>query len=792
MTEPSVVADRFDISGMHSYRQLLLGIRGSSWTQNQTLVKGMTVSHPAGDGALVFPDLSVMESIIYRVGDSPQRHTGAGGHFEFIPKLGGEELHGQARLFFQGGALQNSNVIERYREFGITESDERWKHFLNGGFQIGGPLASSRWTYFTGVSIRDAEKQIRNHDSPVSGTAAQETFNLDGELSPRDRFAFYGALQQRREPQAEASPQVTRESSVRQYQSYRQSHVLWTRAMSSGLLEVRLGTAHSRLDARFNENAAGQSEEDLFPGYVVDGVFPRLLESDRELFDMLSNTRRGAAPLVSPFDAGVWEGAANYSRALQGRGIQHRLSMGASFHNASLTQSSDAMGGVNLLFFQGSPYAVRLLNTPVKTRDRIRQLELHALDTLSLSRVSFTFGVTSDFSEGASSLDSGGSANSARWSNVGGRAGVAFRVMSRRPLVLRAGLARIFDQPTVHAWNASNSEGLGVRLFSWNDINGDRLFQSEEAGTLLKVSGSPYTRLDPDLRNPVTSEFTLGLTQSGLWKFTFEVFGFRRTTQRLMSLVNEGVPFSSYSAVQAVDYGQDAISGTEDDRIITVYDQKPETLGQDRYLLTNPEGFSSHSEGMELKLRFSASRVQADAAVTRYRAVAATAPGISAQQNDTSALLGVFDDPNKAIFARGSTYFDRGTLGRLKATLDLGWKLKASLIGSYQDGLPYSRVMVIEGLHQGLVGVLTTQRGPGEAGSVIGSMTTHYETLDIRVSRAFALKKGRLTASLDVFNVRNLSLPAVEGDTTSGTEKWRFPVRFQTPRSLQVGLRYDW
>jgi hypothetical protein len=178
--------------------------------------------------------------------------------------------------------------------------------------------------------------------------------------------------------------------------------------------------------------------------------------------------------------------------------------------------------------------------------------------------------------------------------------------------------------------------------------------------------------------------------------------------------------------------------------------------------------------------------------VTRYRAVATTAPGSSVYQNDTSAFLGVFDDPNNAILARGSTFFDRGTLGRLTATMDLSWKIKAAVIGSYQDGLPYGRVAVVQGLNQGIVGVRATQRGPGEAGSEVGPMTTHYETIDVRLSRVFALRRGSITASVDVFNVRNLSLPTVEADTTAVTEKWRVPVRFQTPRSIQIGLRYDW
>src|SRR5262249_48718706 len=149
-------------------------------------------------------------------------------------------------------------------------------------------------------------------------------------------------------------------------------------------------------------------------------------------------------------------------------------------------------------------------------------------------------------------------------------------------------------------------------------------------------------------------------------------------------------------------------------------------------------------------------------------------------------------DPNKAIFARGSTFFDRGTLGRLWATAEPGWRLRATVIGSYQDGLPYSRVLPIRGLNQGVIGVLTTQRGPGGAGSTIGPMTSYYETIDVRLMRSFVLNKGTLAGTLDVFNLLNTSQPLVEANVTSLTQYWRVPLRFETPRSLQLGLRYSW
>jgi hypothetical protein len=165
---------------------------------------------------------------------------------------------------------------------------------------------------------------------------------------------------------------------------------------------------------------------------------------------------------------------------------------------------------------------------------------------------------------------------------------------------------------------------------------------------------------------------------------------------------------------------------------------------------------------------------------------------MSALENDTSALLGAFDDPNKAIFARGSNYFDRGTIGRFWVISQIGGGIRWSAIISYQDGLPYGRYLPVKGLNQGLIGVLTTQRGAGEAGSAAGPMTTHYQSVDMRLSKDFPLGPGKIAGTLDVFNLPNFALGLVQTDVTAPTQYWRVPLRFETPRSLQLGLRYQW
>jgi len=791
-TEPSVVAERYDVGGMHGLSQFLIGVRGSSWTQNQTTLNGLTINHPAGDGSLLFPDMTTMEAIVYSVGDSSSQHSGPGAHLSFMSKHGERELHGQIHSYLQAGALQNVNVTKRNRFFGITESDERWRHFIDSGIQLGGSLGHLPWTYFGSFTNRNMEKRIRNHMLPVSANANLSMFNLQGQISPRDQFGVDWSMQRLREPESGASPQVTREASVDQEQNYSVFQGAWTRRYSErSLFDVRLGLTLGGVDSKLQENSQNQSREDIFPGYALWGVPDE--QDFLYMVSLLSNTIKGSAPLVTSYDANVFEASAIYSMARSGFwNSNHKISLEARYDRRALTQKQDSVENVNLLFFEETPNSVRLLNTPMESRDRVDQLELHASDHVSFWRLSIGLGITVGSSRGMNLLSSGESANTLHWTDIGGRAGIAFRAMNRFPLTLRAGFAHISNQPITSTWNAVNPEGLGVRLFAWDDINGDEQFQPGENKQILKVYGSPYARLDPDLKNPRTSEIVLSLTQSGVAGLTFQAFGYRRREHNLHSLINKGVPFSAYSPVQVFDPGIDGIVGTNDDMFVTAFNQDASTLGQDRYLLTNPDGMNGFSEGFELKLNFSSRRIQAEGSITHYRAVASTGPGILARENDTSALLGVFDDPNKAIMARGSTYFDRGTLGRVWAAAELMWNMRWAMIVSYQDGLPYSRYLPVKGLNQGVVGILTAQRGPGEAGSTPGLMTSHYETIDVRLAKDFVLGRGKLAAIVDVFNLANRAQLLLQTPVTAPTVYWRIPLRFQTPRSVQLGLTYKW
>jgi len=62
---------------------------------------------------------------------------------------------------------------------------------------------------------------------------------------------------------------------------------------------------------------------------------------------------------------------------------------------------------------------------------------------------------------------------------------------------------------------------------------------------------------------------------------------FRRDDQERIAALDVGVPAQDFSPVTILD--------PFDNQQLTVYQQNPATLGQDRYLLTNPPGLNERS-----------------------------------------------------------------------------------------------------------------------------------------------------------------------------------------------------
>ena len=324
-------------------------------------------------------------------------------------------------------------------------------------------------------------------------------------------------------------------------------------------------------------------------------------------------------------------------------------------------ERTHAFENMNLRFFRGTPESVQLLN-PSDAENGSTLVQVYAADTISREALTLTLSSQASWAWGRNQKTLGSEGSSLRWGNLGAYAGVSYQIGHRYPTVLRAAVAHRPQDGLTRAIQAVHPNGPGVATHSWNDSNHDGSYQPGELGSLTKVEGRPFTHLDPNLKQPYSRDVHLEASQELPGKFVLTLHGFRRVQHQVLALVNTGVPSSAFDAVPAFDPGSDGASQTGDEAWLVAYDQHPETLGQDAYLLTNPLDAHAFSEGYEARVTHMSARLQWELAFTQYRAVAHTAPGNGMLQNDWS-VLALINDPNQSINAYGSTFFDRG-LGR--------------------------------------------------------------------------------------------------------------------------------
>ena len=95
-------------------------------------------------------------------------------------------------------------------------------------------------------------------------------------------------------------------------------------------------------------------------------------------------------------------------------------------------------------------------------------------------------------------------------------------------------------------------------------------------------------------------------------------------------------------------------------------------------------------------------------------------------------------------------------------------------------------MLFVNGFNQGPFFVRATPRAEN------GAFRTQFNsTLDVRASREFTLRRGKLNVDVDIFNLLNLNKNTVENDLTSPTFAERVPLAIQAPRIVRFGLEWN-
>ena len=796
--EPSSVTEPLDFTGLHESRLGVESQRGFSWTDAQYKLQGMdaTDSYQPGLPA-VLPDVQALDEVVVRSAFAQTVSSSAGTEVGLFLVEPGASWHGGLSTANSGAALSSTNLPPPAVR-GLVQQADQFRWFTRDRLEIGGPI--TKWADFYASGSGQWDSQTKPLATPGTDQRSRLLFgDARGRVRAGDRDQFDALYSGSRIDLSDGGVPAGLEAlngnrmapsfvlpggfpGEPETDNFDFLQVGWTHFLPAstglGALEVRYGYSTAHVDT--STPVTGQSRVELLGG-LVSGAPP--------FANLAVRPRQGIEA--------AWQPA-----VLRAMGTRHQMVAGGGWKRSEPRNRFVTPSGMNLITADGVPAFVVEFNTPLDSRELVRSFSGLVADHVSLTpSVSLDLGVLADFSRGslpAQSSPAGAFVPTRTapqpdlivWNSLSPRAGVAWEVPHSHGLVLRSTYFRLYTPLAGRYLDFGNPNSLGGSAYQWISSNSNDSFQPEEQGSLLLRFGGPYSSISPALHRPYSDEFDIGAELLLAPRSVASIHLFRRDDKDRIAAIDTGVPAQAFTPVTILDPGPDGIPGTFDDQRLTVYAQNPATLGQDRYLLTNPAGLRMLNTGLMVEAGTVWRRLTLHVSLVAEKSYGPTNPGDAVYENDPGVIGALFLDPNTAIHAAGRSFVDRAYVGKIQASYRLppAWGgIEVASVANYTDGLVFARQLLVTGLPQGQFLVATTVRGSPEG----GNRAQHVINWDLRLSRKFGLPAGTFSVSADIFNVANGAQRLQEDDLSGPTFNLRLPVAIQPPRFVCIGFRYE-
>ena len=452
-------------------------------------------------------------------------------------------------------------------------------------------------------------------------------------------------------------------------------------------------------------------------------------------------------------------------------GGRHELKFGAEFEHARNEWVLGFPGGRQYLDWNGAPFQVRLASESHQL-SRIHRTTVFGQNTWSAAgNLTFQFGLRASINRGIVSQGT-----VLPTTPLDPRIGFAWDASHDHKTVVRGHYGRYHDALLTAHFSALDAEPQPAIVTA--AVTGpDQLVE------LSRSSASMYG-IDPKLSAAYFDQYLVGLERElwPHWAFIAQVV--RRDYRDLVGVLDTG---TVYEAVQRQDPGSDGRLGTSDDGgFVTAYrntNSRPAF-----YYITNPESAYRRYTALQLIARKQYARnwqMQASYALSSTRGNIDNSTNSNADGPE-NGYNGIFANPNRAIYADGSTLFDFTHEVKVLST----WRVPiyggviASTVYRYHTGAAWARSALLPGI------LATFQVRMEPRGS---RRTDALSQLDVRLEKTVPLRGvGRLGMFADIFNINNQGVPdpsrvfAVEFRSGSTFGQ---PLFWTAPRTVRAGIR---
>jgi hypothetical protein len=735
-TQSEVIADRFNSAGLNTAGDARVGGFLGSWSQTRFRVGDLDITDPAGSGApLLFPTTAFWQAVHIDTGLMPADVNTPGLAVTLAPIRGGDAW---SRVF-QGSASGGGLAAKTPADVPIPIA--RLDHVALGSALVSGPLSPRARVAAGAILARGSsyrrERLADTNDSNVSGFANVVFAPVDGR-----EWRALGWVQHAQTPFEGWQPFQDAGATT-------QSTAVHLQAS----LEQQIPDAPRwRVFAGFTERVRTNdlASTTATVERIIDGPVPQAVDAVADV----TAQRLAIGARLSPTPS---------------TDARHQLEFGVDADRATTSTSHTFAGTVRELVDGMAARVWTYASSGLTSHRQVLTASAFASDAVALSpRTTLSAGLRAELIRGSAE----GAVTDVTWFSILPHAYLRFAKSERRAFTL--GYARSANALNQN-WLAYGDPAASVA----------RVAAASAPNVLVSRVGpgtggnAAFTAIDASLKRPTTDEFVIGFEKRRNATTRYTLTGIARRETNMLA-VSSRWSASPYAPVSVPDAGRDLVDPA-DDRLLVAYNRLPASFGQDTFIVTNPEQKAARAFALRMAWEHADDRLFMLFGAT---ASAAQGPisnrGYGPLENDQDQPGELFTNPNAAAYAYGRLFSDRAFTIKWTTRYRFPGDLTVGGIARYQDGQPFSRLVVFPNLNQGAEAL--------QAYPNAGSRYTFTGTLDLRVQKGLRLGHAHVAAILDAYNLFTRSNEVEEHVVSDAA--FRTPTAIEPPRVVHLGLRF--
>ena len=744
-TVAEVIPDRIDTGGLSAGSPAREGAHGETWTQTTYRVGDADVTNLSGAGTpLLMPGVDVWERVDVTTGMMPIDVGVPGMAVGLTPRRPAASLMRTVEAFISPPLLNAGSATT------VPPTLNRLNTHARANLFISGPVVDRLNALLSATWIRSSYSERASTDA-LTGSLASAFANLTGAPKTGDDIRLIAWVQRT----SDAIPH----------------HVAFNNPTAS---QQSTGV---HLQTAWQHQLAGDGGLRVFGSYTLahrstDQIAPSFVLAER--------LRDGPIPTLLEPGIGTDRTWSIGARLTQSAGA-HNWIAGADLYGGASSMQSVFSGRVGELL-NGIPARVWDFTDPVQPSEwRQHALSLFVGDRIAIApRVTVDGGLRFETIDGSALAHDG----TISWRSLLPRAGIHWTMLNFWELGAFGSYARYGHRLALTDLAYGDPTAPTATISRWNATVAG-VPQPGAIGPVVQRLGpgtggiAGFSAIDPAVKRPTLDEAVLGFDARPSPRTFLRIAAIGRREHDLISVADVGVPESTYTTIGVPDAGID-VAGAQDDQTLIFYNRSPATFGADRYLLTNPTGDEGSFVGADMIGQVHTQKFFFLLGLTAGRSEGIAANrGFGPLENDNGVIGEAYVDPNALAHAQGRTFTERGYTIKTAATYTFPHDTTFGIIGRYQDGQHFARLVILPDLNQGAEAVRAFRNGR--------TRFTFEMTVDARLQKGFTIGGRRADLIVDAYNLFNEYLE-VEEITVTGPAS-RQKSASQPPRALHVGVR---